>query len=127
MIKIYSKSPKALYLSKAQYWSVEYLKTVCNITGSEIIERAIKYSLEHIAKKGTRPRKPNKPTQPNRLDANISREVLITIELLKIKKELFSWSTMDFCRYGLKHLILVYEKRYPDLKKIKSMYDEGVN
>lgn len=114
----------AFYLSRSQYWCIEYIAVVTNRTASEIIEEAIKYSVRHINEGNTNPRKPRIPVNRSRKDAHITRDTMIAVSLVKINENLFSWSNTDFCRYGLSHTLASYASRYPELNKIRNKYEK---
>jgi len=123
MPKVKSKLKMSFYLSRTQYWCIQYLIIVTNRNASEIIDEAIKYSIRYLNETRTNPRRPKLPTKSVRQTANIPRETAIAAGLVKINKEFFGWSNTDFVRYGLTHTLASYKERYPVMRKIENKYD----
>lgn len=120
-----AKIRKALYISKAQYWCIQYLKAVTNKNASEIAELGLKHCLKHIGKDKGKARKPKLPENRIRLDLHITLETIKALELLRVNLEMFDWSQNDFGRYGLKHILSDYKQRFPEMEKILRRYSEN--
>jgi short subunit dehydrogenase-like uncharacterized protein len=122
MINKIEKVRKALYISKAQYWCIQYLKAVTNKNASKIVEAGLKHSLKRIGKEKGKARKPKMPAERIRLDLQITKETIKALETLRVSQDLLEWSYNDFGRYGLKHILPEYKQRFPEMEKILNKY-----
>lgn len=115
-------------LSKDQYWCVQYLTTVLGMTANDLMNQALNLAIEKVKSKDKVPAKPDRPPAKKafKFYYNVDQELLDKVVMLKIQKNMRTWGTIDFVRYGLIRVLNKYSYRYPELINITKRYQNEI-